>query len=45
MMYIYNIYICMHAVANSVQKPGPVFLAMGREAYNLGAEFMYRVGW
>lgn len=30
-------------VANRLKKPGPVFLAMGREAYHLGADFMYRV--
>lgn len=31
------------AVANTLRKPGPVFLAMGKEAYSLGADFMYRV--
>jgi len=30
-------------VANHLKKPGPVFLAMARAAYGLGAEFFYRV--
>lgn len=30
-------------VANPLLKPGPVFLRMAREAFALGAEFMYRV--
>lgn len=30
-------------VANHERKPGPVFNALGQEAYNLGADFMYRV--
>ena len=30
-------------VDNKVKKPGPVFLAMARHAYGLGAEFFYRV--
>lgn len=30
-------------VINHSMKPGPVFLAMGREAYNFGAEYFYRV--
>ena len=30
-------------VDNKVKKPGPVFLAMARRAYSLGADFFYRV--
>ena len=30
-------------VLNPVHKPGPVFLAMARRAYALGADYMYRV--
>jgi hypothetical protein len=29
-------------VDNKVKKPGPVFIAMARAAYDLGAEYMYR---
>lgn len=30
-------------VDNTVKKPGPVFLAMARRAYEMGADFFYRV--
>jgi hypothetical protein len=30
-------------INNSLKKPGPVFLAMAREAYNAGADFFYRL--
>jgi hypothetical protein len=30
-------------VNNSLKKPGPVFTAMARVAYDLGADFLYRV--
>lgn len=30
-------------VNNSLKKPGPVFIEMARTAYNLGAEYFYRV--
>ena len=30
-------------VDNHLQKPGPVFTEIARKAYNIGAEFMYRV--
>lgn len=30
-------------VANPIKKPGPVFLEMARKAYELGADFMYRI--
>ena len=30
-------------VENEIKKPGPVFIEIARKAYDLGAEFMYRV--
>jgi hypothetical protein len=30
-------------VNNSLKKPGPVFIEMARTAYNIGAEYFYRV--
>lgn len=30
-------------VNNTLRKPGPVFIAMARAAYDLGADFLYRV--
>lgn len=40
-----NIIIRMRKVKvnNTLKKPGPVFLEMGRAAYNAGADYMYRV--
>lgn len=31
------------AVDNRLKKPGPVFIEIARRAYDLGADFMYRV--
>ena len=31
------------AVNNTIQKPGPVFIEMARKAYDMDAEYMYRV--
>ena len=31
------------SVENEIKKPGPVFIEIARKAYDLGAEFMYRV--
>lgn len=38
-----DIQLRLLAVANPAQKPGPVFLAIAREAYSLGADYFYRV--
>ena len=40
-----GIYITVKPVRvnNSIKKPGPVFIEMARSAYNLGAEYFYRV--
>lgn len=31
------------AVDNKIQKPGPVFIEIAKEAHDLGAEYIYRV--
>ena len=41
--YGVNIFLEYVGVDNKILKPGPVFLKIARHAYDIGADYMYRV--